>query len=234
MRQAVAQAIHHARYRTAFQKKLIDQPLMTNVLADLALESEAATLLTMWLARAYDEENDTALAIRRVITPAAKFWICKRTPFVTYEAMEVLGGSGYIEESIMPRLYREAPVNSIWEGSGNVMCLDVLRAMERTPGAVEVLRQEIDRANDARIKVFADRLWKRSADRNFADESQARAFVSELILALQGALLVRHAPAQVADAFCASRLGSEARAVFGVLPKGVDMHTLAERAVPMN
>ena len=131
MRQAVAQAIHHARHRTAFQKKLIDQPLMTNVLADLAMEAEAALALTMRLARAYDESDETAQVIRRVMTPAAKFWICKRTPFVTYEAMEVLGGSGYIEESIMPRLYREAPVNSIWEGSGNVMCLDVLRAMGR-------------------------------------------------------------------------------------------------------
>src|SRR4029453_6214063 len=121
------------RHRSTFQKKLIDQALMTNVLADLALESEGATVLTMRLARAYDESDEAAQVIRRVITPAAKFWICKRTPFLTYEAMEVLGGAGYIEESIMPRLYREAPVNSIWEGSGNIMCLDVLRAMEKTP-----------------------------------------------------------------------------------------------------
>src|SRR5690606_17341012 len=133
MRQALAQAVHHARHRTAFQRKLIDQPLMTNVLADLALESEAALALTMRLARAYDETDEAATAFRRVVTPAAKFWICKRAPYVVCEAMEVLGGSGYIEESIMPRLYREAPVNSIWEGSGNVMCLDVLRAIARTP-----------------------------------------------------------------------------------------------------
>ena len=154
MRQAIAQAIHHALHRTAFQKKLIDQPLMTNVLADLALESEAAIVLTMWLARAYDENHETAQVIRRVVTPAAKFWICKRTPFVTYEAMEVLGGSGYIEESIMPRLYREAPVNSIWEGSGNIMCLDMLRAIERTPNAIDVLRRELGDAKDVRTQSF--------------------------------------------------------------------------------
>ena len=190
MRQAVAQAIHHARHRTAFQKKLIDQPLMTNVLADLALESEAATVLTMRLARAYDESDEASLVLRRVVTPAAKFWICKRTPMVTQEAMEVLGGSGYIEESIMPRLYREAPVNSIWEGSGNVMCLDVLRAIERMPNAADVLRHEFAAADDARLKVFAERLAQRlrAADRN--DEAQARALVRELVLALQAALLV--------------------------------------------
>ena len=170
MRQAVAQAMHHARHRTAFQKKLIDQPLMTNVLADLALESEAATALTMRLARAYDESDETAQVIRRVMTPAAKFWICKRTPFVTYEAMEVLGGSGYIEESIMPRLYREAPVNSIWEGSGNVMCLDVLRAMERAPNAVDVLRRELGDGKDARLKAFVERLEKRFSGRERSDE----------------------------------------------------------------
>ncbi len=174
MRQAVAQAVHHARHRTAFQKKLIDQPLMTNVLADLALELEAATVLTMWLARAYDEEGETAQIIRRVVTPAAKFWICKRTPFLTYEAMEVLGGSGYIEESIMPRLYREAPVNSIWEGSGNVMCLDVLRAVERTARAAEVLRAELDSAKDPRVKIFADRFEKRITAHDRNDERQAR------------------------------------------------------------
>jgi putative acyl-CoA dehydrogenase len=232
MRQAVAQAIHHARYRIAFQKKLVDQPLMTNVLADLALESEAAVVLTMWLARAYDENHDAALAIRRIITPAAKFWICKRTPFLTYEAMEVLGGSGYIEESVMPRLYREAPVNSVWEGSGNIMCLDVLRALERTPNAAEVLRHELAEAKNARINAFAERIEKRLAARDHTDESQARALVRDLMVALQGSLLVRHAPAQIADAFCASRLGGEAGSVFGLLPKGIDTRAIAERAAP--
>ena len=234
MRQAVAQAIHHARHRIAFQKKLVDQPLMTNVLADLALELEAATVLTMWLARAYDESSDTAQVIRRIVTPAAKFWICKRTPFLTYEAMEVLGGSGYIEESIMPRIYREAPVNSIWEGSGNVMCLDVLRALERTPNASEVLRGELDGAKDSRIKAFAERIEKRFASRDHADESQARALICDIVLGLQGSLLVRHAPSNVSDAFCASRLDGEGAPVFGLLPRSVDTRGIAERAGPAN
>jgi putative acyl-CoA dehydrogenase len=234
MRQAVVQAVHHARHRIAFQKKLVDQPLMTNVLADLAIESEAAAVLTMWLARAYDENNEAALAIRRIVTPAAKFWICKRTPFLTYEAMEVLGGSGYIEESIMPRLYREAPVNSIWEGSGNIMCLDVLRALERTPNAAEVLRHEFGEAKNARIKTFAERIEKRLAAHDHADESQARALVRDLIVALQGSLLARHSPSNVSDAFCASRLDGEGTSAFGLLPRGLDARGIAERAGPAN
>jgi len=234
MRQAVVQAIHYARHRIVFQKKLVDQPLMTNVLADLALESEAAAVLTMWLARAYDENNEAALAIRRIVTPAAKFWICKRTPFLTYEAMEVLGGSGYIEESIMPRLYREAPVNSIWEGSGNIMCLDVLRALERTPNAAEVLRHELGEAKNVRIKTFAERIEKRLAAHDHADESQARALVRDLIVALQGSLLARHSPSNVSDAFCASRLDGEGTSAFGLLPRGLDARGIAERAGPAN
>jgi putative acyl-CoA dehydrogenase len=232
MRQAVVQAVHHARHRTAFQKKLIDQPLMTNVLADLALESEAATVLTMRLARAYDENDEIAQVFRRVVTPAAKFWICKRAPSLTYEAMEVLGGSGYIEESIMPRLYREAPVNSIWEGAGNIMCLDVLRAIERTPKAADVLQQEF--AGDARLKTSAERLQKRlgAADRN--DETQARVLVRDLVLALQASLLIKHSPAAVADAFCASRLNGESGGVFGTLPRGLDLRAIAERASPVS
>ncbi len=232
MRQAVAQAVHHARHRTAFQKKLIDQPLMTNVLADLALESEAATVLTMRLARAYDESDETSLVFRRVVTPAAKFWICKRAPMVTLEAMEVLGGSGYIEESIMPRLYREAPVNSIWEGAGNIMCLDVLRAIERTPNAVAVLHGEL--GGDVRLKTFASGLQKRLTAAGRNDESQARGLVRDLVLALQAALLIKHAPAAVADAFCASRLGGDAGFAFGTLPRGLDLRALAERALPLN
>src|SRR6201997_794565 len=160
MRQAVAQAIHHASHRIAFQKKLIDQLLMTNVLADLTLESEAATVLMMRLARAYDEEDELALAWRRVMTPAVKFWICKRAPLVAAEAMEVLGGSGYVEECVMPRLYREVPVNSIWEGAGNIMCLDVLRALERMPGAAELLVREVAESAqaDKRLRAAASRL----------------------------------------------------------------------------
>jgi putative acyl-CoA dehydrogenase len=232
MRQALAQAGHHARHRTAFQKKLIDQPLMTNVLADLAVESEAATVLTMRLARAYDEDDDIAQVFRRVVTPAAKFWICKRAPFFTYEAMEVLGGSGYIEESIMPRLYREAPVNSIWEGSGNVMCLDVLRNVARMPNAGEILSAEIASAADKRVTAFAGKLQKQLSTAN--DEAQARVLVRDLVLALQGALLVKHAPAPVADAFCASRLSGEAGGAFGTLPRGLDLRAIAERALPQS
>lgn len=232
MRQAVAQAAHHASYRSAFQKKLIDQPLMTHVLADLALECEAATVLTLRLARAYDEDDEAAQVIRRVMTPAAKFWICKRAPLLALEAMEVLGGNGYVEESILPRIYREMPVNSIWEGSGNVMCLDVLRAIARMPNAGDVLGAEIAGAGDARVNAFAGRLQQRlgAADRN--DESQARVLVRDLVLALQGALLVKHAPAEVADAFCASRLSGEAGGAFGTLPRGLDLRAIAERAVP--
>jgi putative acyl-CoA dehydrogenase len=233
MRQAVAQAVHHARHRTAFQKRLIDQPLMTNVLADLALESEAATVLTMRLARAYDEDDEASLALRRVVTPAAKFWICKRAPSLALEAMEVLGGSGYIEESVLPRIYREMPVNSIWEGSGNVMCLDVLRAIGRTQNFGDVLRHELDDGGDARLETFNERLMAGLAASEHGDESQARALVRDLVLALQAALLVRHAPAEVADAFCASRLPGEGGGAFGLLPCGADTRAIAERAGPV-
>jgi putative acyl-CoA dehydrogenase len=231
-RQAVTQAIHHARHRTAFQKKLIDQPLMENVLADMALESEAAAALTFRLARAYDEDGETAQVFRRVVTPAAKFWICKRAPALTQEAMEVLGGAGYIEESIMPRLYREAPVNSIWEGSGNVMCLDVLRAIARTPNAADVLRAEID-SGDARLKPFIKNIVGRLAASERNDESQARALTRDLVLALQAALLIKHAPADVADAFCASRLHGGGGA-FGLLPRGLNLRAITERAAPQS
>jgi putative acyl-CoA dehydrogenase len=233
MRQAVAQAVHYVRHRSAFQKKLIDQPLMENVLADLALESEAATALTFRLARAYDEDGAAAQAIRRVVTPAAKFWICKRAPFVAVEAMEVLGGSGYIEESILPRLYREAPVNSIWEGSGNIMCLDVLRAIGRVPNAGEVLHAELN-IGDKRVDAFAARLMARLAASERSDEAQARALTRDLVLALQAALLVQHAPAAVSDAFCASRLAGEGGSAFGLLPRGVDARAVVERAGPLS
>jgi putative acyl-CoA dehydrogenase len=230
MRQAVVQAIHHARHRTAFQKKLIDQPLMENVLADLALECEAATALAFRLARAYDEDDEAALVVRRVLTPAAKFWICRRAPFVTFEAMEVLGGSGYIEDSIMPRLYREAPVNSIWEGSGNVMCLDVLRAIARTPNAVDVLRKELD-GGGARVASFAAKLLARLAAPARNDERQARSLARDLVVAVQATLLIKHAPAPVGDAFCASRLGGDGSA-FGLLPPGLDLRAIVARAAP--
>ncbi len=234
MRQAVAQAIHHARYRVAFQKKLVDQPLMTNVLADLALEAEAAMALTFRLARAYDESDAAALAFRRVVTPAAKFWICKRAPALVQEAMEVLGGNGYIEECVMPRLFRETPVNSIWEGSGNVMCLDVLRAIGREAGAGETVLEEIREAAtaDRRLAGFAQKLAARLAKPNLADEAQARTVARDLVLALQGALMVRHAPPALADAFCAARLGEDCGGAFGLLRPGIDTHAIVARAAP--
>jgi putative acyl-CoA dehydrogenase len=235
MRQAVAQAIHHAQHRTAFQKKLVDHALMTGVLADLALEAEAALALSMRLARAYDEDDAAAQVFRRVVTPAAKFWICKRGALLAQEAMEVLGGSGYIEECVLPRIYRQMPVNSIWEGSGNVMCLDVLRALDRTPNASDVLLQELKDAAtaDARCGAFVGRLVDRLLVLPRTDEAQARAFTRDLVLALQAALLLRHAPAFVSDAFCASRLaGDGSGAVFGMLPQGLDHRAIVERAAP--
>ena len=234
MRAATAQAIHHARYRLAFGKRLVDHALMTSVLADLALESEAAAVLALRLARAYDEEGEAAAVWRRVVTPAAKFWICKRAPALAAEAMEVLGGSGYVEECVLPRIYRELPVNSIWEGSGNVMCLDVRRALARTPGAVEVLAQELAEGApmDARAKEFVAGLMRRLAGRDRDDEAQARMLTRDLVLALQATLLLRHAPAAVADAFCASRLGGEGGA-FGTLPAGTDTRAIVERATPV-
>jgi len=234
IRQAVAQAIHHAAHRLAFQKKLVDQPLMTNVLADLALESEAATMLTMRLARAYDEEDQPALVWRRVMTPAAKFWICKRAPLVAAEAMEVLGGSGYVKECVLPRLYREVPVNSIWEGAGNIMCLDVLRALERMPDAAEFLLREVAESAhaDKRLRIAADRLERTLAGRDWRDESQARAVVHDLVLAMQAALLLRHAPAPVAEAFCSTRLGEGPGGALGLLPPGIDCRAIVERAAP--
>src|SRR5262249_30222587 len=234
MRQATAQALHHASHRVAFGKKLVDHALMSNVLADLALESEAATLLALRLARAYDEEDEAAAVWRRVVTPAAKFWICKRAPALAAEAMEVLGGSGYVEECVLPRIFRELPVNSIWEGSGNVMCLDVLRALARTEGSVEALAQELGEgaSADARAKEFVGRLMRRLAGREQDDESQARALTRDLVLALQATLLLRVAPPAVADAFCASRLGGEGGA-FGRLPAGADTRAIVERAAPI-
>jgi putative acyl-CoA dehydrogenase len=234
MRQAVAQAIHHAQHRTAFQRRLVDQPLMTSVLADLALEAEAAMVLALRLARAFDRQDDESeSAFRRLMTPAAKYWICKRGIAVAGEAMEVLGGSGYVEESIMPRLYREMPVNSIWEGSGNVMCLDVVRALTRSPEAAAALRDELApaRGADPRLDAAFARLDAALAAR--PDESQARRLTQMLVTAVQGALLTRFAPPAVADAFCASRLGGEPMAAFGAQPAGLDLAAVVARASPV-
>jgi len=186
----------------------------------------------MRLARAYDEDDELAAIWRRVLTPAAKFWICKRAPFVAAEAMEVLGGNGYIEEYVLPRIYREMPVNSIWEGSGNVMCLDVLRAIDRAPRAVELLLPSLaDTARtDERLRNIVDRLQRRLVDADHRDESQARAVVRDLVLAMQADLLIRHSPPVVAEAFCASRLGEAPGGTFGLLPPGTDLRAIVERA----
>jgi putative acyl-CoA dehydrogenase len=233
MRQALAQAVHHAQYRSAFQRHLADQPLMANVLADLALEVEAATVLGLRLARAFDRLDDGAeTAFRRLLTPAAKYWVCKRSSMVAAEAMEVLGGNGYVEESIMPRLYREMPVNSIWEGSGNVMCLDVLRALGRSPDAGDVLRAELAtaRGSDTRLDYFIGELGARLAAH--PGEADARRLTEMIALALQATLLVRFAPSAVADGFIASRIAGDHGGAFGTLPSGIDLHAIVDRAAP--
>ena len=235
MRQAVAQAAHHASYRTAFQKKLIDQPLMQNVVADLAVEAEAAMRLALRLAHAYDRPDDPAeAAFARLVTPAAKYWICKRGPTLAAEAMEVLGGNGYVEESVLPRLYREAPVNSIWEGSGNVMCLDVLRAAGRSPDSLDAAMAELHSAAgaDRRFDGFCARLADDFAARA-PHESEARRIVERLVLALQGALLLKHGTVTVADAFCASRLDGDHGGAFGTMPRGIDAGRIARAAAPL-
>lgn len=233
MRQALVQAIHHARHRSAFGRRLVEQPLMRNVLADLALESEAATALALRLAAAYDRTEAHEQALRRLLTPAAKYWICKRLAPFAQEAMEVLGGNGYVEDSILPRIYREAPVNSIWEGSGNVMCLDVMRAASRNGESIAALLAELKaaRGGDARLDAFAS-----AVERDLADPAQpepvARRLTERIALALQGALLVRHAPTEVADAFCASRLQGDWGACFGSLPAGTAFARIIDRAWP--
>jgi putative acyl-CoA dehydrogenase len=235
MRQAVAQAIHHASHRAAFGRLLKDQPLMRNVLADLALESEAATALTMRVARAYDEASEDAAqrAFRRLATAVGKYWVTKRGPAMVCEALECHGGNGYVEESILPRIYREIPLSSIWEGSGNVMCLDVLRAVGREPETLPALLAELAeaRGGDRRLDAWLTDLESELADRRDL-EARARRVVENLALALQGALLVRHAPSFVADAFCASRLAGERGFEYGTLPSGVDFERIVERASP--
>jgi len=237
LRQGTAQAIHHARHRTAFGRLLADQPLMRNVLADLALESEAATTLGLRLAGGI-ERGETELV--RIGTALGKYLVCKRGPGVLAEALECLGGNGYVEESILPRLYREAPVNSVWEGSGNVNALDVLRALQRSPGTAESLLAEIAlaRGGDARLDAFAARLTAdvRAALTASPDDAAfgARGLAARAALALQASLLVRHAPAAVAGAFCASRLTPEpgAAATLGTLPTGVDAAAIVARHAP--
>jgi putative acyl-CoA dehydrogenase len=235
MRQALAQAIHHAAHRSAFGHLLIDQPLMTHTLADLALESEAATTLALRLAAAVDRaaSDPREAALLRIGVAVAKFWVSKRGPAMTYEAMECLGGAGYVEESIMPRLYREAPVNAIWEGSGNVIALDALRALAREPETAEALLSEIETARgaDSRLDAATAQLRAELTQAEGA-EVRARRVVEQIALTLQGSLLLRCAPTTVAEAFIASRLGGDWGRTFGTLPPGVDAHAIVERAQP--
>jgi putative acyl-CoA dehydrogenase len=254
IRQACAEAAHHAAHRQVFGATLAAQPAMTAVLADLALESYAATTLALRLAGAADRaaRGDAAeAALLRLALPAAKHWICKRTPAVVVEALECLGGNGYVEESVLPRLYRDAPLNSIWEGSGNVTALDLLRALVRSPASLDALRAELGRAAgaDARLDRQAERLWRQitgvaAADQAGADQYgaqwQARALAGQLTVTLQAALLLRTAPQAVSEAFCASRLDEQATSgapagpgrPFGLLPAGLDAASVIEHAMP--
>jgi putative acyl-CoA dehydrogenase len=228
VRAALTQAVHHARHRRAFGALLAEQPLMQNVLADLALESEAATALAVRLAAAQDAGDRDFL---RLAGAVAKFWVCKRTPVAVAEALEVLGGNGYVEESGMPRLYRQAPLNSIWEGSGNVMALDVLRALGAGSASLAAVTAELDTARgvDARYDAALERL---AAELGDPDQLplRARRIAAQLALCLQAALLLQHAPVAVADAFCASRLGGDWGAVLGTLPPGTPVAQLVDRA----
>lgn len=233
MRQAFVQAAHHARYRMAFGKHLDEQPLMRNVLADLALESEAATQLMLRLAHAFDVPDDPAQrAWKRIVTPAAKFWICKRALEFTGECMEIWGGNGYVETGPMARLYREAPVNSIWEGSGNVMCLDVLRAIERdTPGFMLIMKELKNAASaHAGLQELVTDLQDNLATPVEQSEMLARRFVQKLVLAVQASLMLQHAPNAIADAFITSRCEAECGRIYGTLPATSPITAIIHRA----
>ncbi len=237
MRAGVAEATHHAAHRAAFGKLLIDQPLMRNVLADLCVESEAATVSSMRLARCYDEAaggDQGAADFRRLANAVLKYWICKRAPSHAVESLECLGGNGYVEESGMPRLLRESPLSSIWEGSGNVQCLDVMRAMVKSPPAVEAFFAEVAEgaAAEPRVAAYADALREEITSDPETLEPRARRVVERMALALQGALLVRYGDEAVADAFCASRLDGDWGRAFGTLPAGTDFAGIIERHRP--
>ena len=239
MRQAVVQAIHHARYRKAFGKRLIEQPLMRNVLADLLLESEAAELLMVRLAKAFDSRNsdEHERSFARIATAISKYWLCKRAPVHVGEALECLGGNGYVEESIMPRLYREAPLYSIWEGSGNVICLDILRAIAKEPNSLAAILHEIrlgagaDRRLSAYISSVESALNKQSAQNSNPDsEREARSLAEKMALALQGSLIVRYGSSPVADAFCSSRIAGNYGHTFGTLPTEANVQSILDAA----
>jgi putative acyl-CoA dehydrogenase len=228
IRRALAEATHHAAHRSAFGRLLADQPLMQNVLADLSVESEAATVTALRLARAYDEDDGP---FRRLATAVAKFWVCKRTPPLVAEALECLGGNGYVEESQLPRLFRESPLNSIWEGSGNVNALDVLRTLDREPETAEAFLAEVRLAagEDTKLDASIGRLEHELRD---PGEAGARRLLELLAVTLQGSLLVRHGAPEVAAAFCASRF-DHAGGVYGTLPAGLDLVAIVERHRPL-
>ena len=244
LRRGTVEAIHHARHRSAFGARLVDQPAMRNVLADLAIESEAATVTAMRVARSYDESEEQAF--RRFATAVTKYWISKRAAAHAAEALECLGGNGFVEDSGMPVLYRDAPLNSIWEGSGNVAALDVLRAIVKEPEGLPAFLDECELASGAdhrlddhlahtraRVNgVFAGSEDATPEQRLYESQFEGRRVVEDLALALQASLLVRHAPPAVADAFCAARLGGEGGRVYGTLPAGVDSKEIIDRALP--
>jgi putative acyl-CoA dehydrogenase len=235
MRKAVAEATHHAAYRSAFDRLLIDQPLMQNVLADMCLESEAATTLAIRLAHAFDRASEDAREQKfaRIATAIAKYWITKRTPALVAEALECLGGNGYVEESSLPRLYRDAPLNSLWEGAGNVQCLDVLRAMQKDPSTVEAVQQELAsaRKGNSIFDAFVESL-NPTKQIGFNAEFGARWFVERMALALQAAALIRSGNQQIADIFCHARLTGNPGLAFGTLRSNDGVALLLERARP--
>ena len=235
MRQGVAQATWHAAHRSVFGQLLGDQPLMANVLADLAIESEAATASALRLARAYDATAADRYEhlLPRLLTPIVKYWTCKRAPQHAAEALECLGGNGFVEESMLPRLFRQSPLNGVWEGSGNVICLDVLRALAREPDALEAYWSEVALAEsgDARLSRAVDDLHVDLADPTTL-EVRARSVVERMALVFQASLLIRSAPAAVAEAFCAARLGGGGAGVFGTLPRGTDTAAILARHTP--
>jgi putative acyl-CoA dehydrogenase len=229
MRMALAQAVHHTSGRRVFQKTLIDQPAMAAVIADLAIEYEAAVVLVMRIARAFDAADGGERAFARLAVAVAKFWLTKRCPGFVFECMECHGGAGYVEEGPMPRLFRESPLNAIWEGSGNVIALDVLRTLRKEDGARAAFAAEVDAAAGGNADL--DAAWRTLAPRldGAVAENAARRLAEDMALLLQGALLVRFAPAAVADAFCATRLGDEGGRSYGVLPHGADVAAIIGR-----
>jgi putative acyl-CoA dehydrogenase len=235
MRQSLTRAVWHAAHRSAFGKRLIDQPLMRTVLADMALESEAATALAIRVAQSFDDAttDPASAALSRIVTPVAKYWLNKRVVNFVYEAMEAHGGAGYVEESVMPRIFRQSPLNSIWEGSGNVICLDVIRAITREPDATAAFVNEIEGAQGAygALDSAVARLKERLVQPG--DESGARRLVEEMAMVLQASILARHGPPAIADAFCATRLAEHPGYAYGALARKIDTEALLSRALPV-